>query len=282
MLKKADLKRPHVLIFTDLDGTLLDHHSYSADPAAGLIQNLHSNFPIQVIPVTSKTRAELENMEGLSIFQRAPIIVENGSVLSNLKPLICGHTPSRNRLVLGMDYHQIIEKIAALPPAIRGHIRGFHDMSAEDVARETGLPLDVAVLAKQREATEPFLWDGSDQIFAKLSTIMADAGIVIQRGGRFFHFTGKASKVAAVKRLVKTYIDQGAPKSLATMALGDGPNDRDMIEAVDHGVIMPNPDGISIISDKDNVRMAPHPGPKGWVASVSEILDELGFNAAKI
>ena len=51
-----------------------------------------------------------------------------------------------------------------------------------------------------------------------------------------------------------------------------------MIEAADFGVIMPNPQGVTIESQKPFVRTAPAAGPAGWVAAVTEILAELGLN----
>ena len=61
-----------------------------------------------------------------------------------------------------------------------------------------------------------------------------------------------------------------------TIALGDGPNDLEMIEAGDYGVIIPNPAGTSVQSEVDSVIRAPSPGPAGWVASLSDILGALG------
>jgi predicted mannosyl-3-phosphoglycerate phosphatase (HAD superfamily) len=46
------------LIFTDLDGSLLDHHTYSFAPAANYLDRLETQG-IPVIPITSKTRAEV-------------------------------------------------------------------------------------------------------------------------------------------------------------------------------------------------------------------------------
>ena len=51
------------LIFTDLDGTLLDHDTYSAEPAASLIRTLHEQSVADVIPVTSKTQMELAALD---------------------------------------------------------------------------------------------------------------------------------------------------------------------------------------------------------------------------
>jgi len=46
------------VIFTDLDGSLLDHYSYSFAPAANYLERLESQ-QTPVIAITSKTRAEV-------------------------------------------------------------------------------------------------------------------------------------------------------------------------------------------------------------------------------
>ena len=48
-----------VVVFTDLDGTLMDHDSYDVAPAKAALQALAARS-IPVVPVTSKTRTELE------------------------------------------------------------------------------------------------------------------------------------------------------------------------------------------------------------------------------
>jgi predicted mannosyl-3-phosphoglycerate phosphatase (HAD superfamily) len=46
------------VIFTDLDGSLLDHYTYSFAAATPLLDELNSQ-EIPVIPITSKTYAEV-------------------------------------------------------------------------------------------------------------------------------------------------------------------------------------------------------------------------------
>lgn len=268
----------HFLIFTDLDGTLLDHHDYSAGPASDLVDRLHEKAMVQVIPVTSKTQAELEYLEDFPMFKGALTISENGSVIRAVD-----HSPfflddGSGVLLLSVSYQQILDEIASLQSSLRKRIRGFNDMTTAEVVAETGLTFDDAGRAKQRQATEPFLWSGSDSEMQALRSTMVKAGIHIQRGGRFFHFTGKASKVDAMQMVVEACRKNQRESDYITVALGDGPNDLAMIEAADFGVIMPNPDGVTISSDQASVRMAPAPGPNGWVKAVLEILEELGFN----
>lgn len=265
------------LIFTDLDGTLLDHESYSPRPADTLIKQLHDANIARVMPVTSKTQAELKWLDRAVSFNGSVKISENGSVIHAPHgfPFSGQHTPKT--LVLGVAYQTILSAVAALPDHLRQNISGFADMDAAAVARRTGLPLEDAVRAKERQATEPFLWSGTLTEMDELKQKMAEAGIKIQQGGRFFHFTGAATKEQAVERVTSAYRKNEQERTYVTIALGDGPNDLNMIEAADYGVIIPNANGAAVHSGLPSVHTAEKPGPESWVLSVTQILQELGL-----
>ena len=71
-----------LLVFTDLDGTLLDHHSYSFSAALPALQRLR-RARIPVIPVTSKTLAELAPLMR-ELDNAHPCIAENGGLIALL------------------------------------------------------------------------------------------------------------------------------------------------------------------------------------------------------
>ena len=266
----------HPLIFTDLDGTLLDHDSYSAEPADMLIKQITERAIGTVIPITSKTRAELRSLQGVPTAKLISV-TENGSVIHVPQ----GHPFERagdpEHILLGTAYPDILAAINALPHLIRQYIRGFSDMTDAEVSKATGLGLEAARRARDREASEPFLWSGLDQDLDELGLLMAGAKIRIQRGGRFFHFTGDASKAQAMAIVKNAASDRHRDSAFISIALGDGPNDLEMIEAADIGVIMPNPAGVPIRSDKAHVRIAPAPGPKGWTVALRELFSEMGI-----
>jgi mannosyl-3-phosphoglycerate phosphatase len=268
----------HPVIFTDLDGTLLDHHSYSAQPAERLIQLLCDRDLAEVVPITSKTFAEL-----LWLKRAIPIpftigVTENGSVIHGPEDYFQTDSVRSQTVTLGAAYQDILDQINKLSPSIRRKINGFSDMSVAEVGKATGLSFNDAERAKDRQATEPFLWSGSDEELAALETHVGQVDIQLQRGGRFYHLTGRATKEQAMDYIIKSTAERKANSEIVSIALGDGPNDLAMIEAADIGVIMPNPEGVTIVSTNSHVRTAPFPGPEGWVIAVREILAELGFN----
>ena len=69
----------NALIYTDLDGTLLDHHTYSFEAASPTLAMLRKNGT-PVIPCTSKTRSETTHlMRALEL--DGPMIIENGAAI---------------------------------------------------------------------------------------------------------------------------------------------------------------------------------------------------------
>ncbi|WP_321325214.1 HAD-IIB family hydrolase [uncultured Parasphingorhabdus sp.] len=266
------------VICTDLDGTLLDHHSYSAKPADGLVADLARRSLAEVVPVTSKTHAELLHLQQTLPLPFSLCVTENGSVLHGPENFITGEDDPSGRITMGVAYPAILDQIGKLPASLRRHFRGFSDMSVDAVVEATGLAYGDARRAKDRQATEPFLWSGTDGELESLASVVAESGLRIQRGGRFYHLTGHATKEQAMARIIETIAGRKPDCDILSIALGDGPNDLGMIEAADFGVIMPNPQGVTIVSVKPGVRTAPAPGPEGWVSAVTEILAELGLN----
>ena len=164
-----------LLVFTDLDGTLLDHETYDFRPALPALQALKDNA-IPVILASSKTGAEIAQIRSTLQLQEWPAIVENGAgELPPGKPSTIEHS----------EYHKLRLVLEQLPPALRQSYRGFGDMSVTELVSITGLSIESAKLAQQRAFTEPGLFNGSPADYEKFVSELSSRGVSIKEGGRF-------------------------------------------------------------------------------------------------
>ncbi len=255
------------LIFTDLDGTLLDHRTYSFEAARPALEHLRRNA-IPWVLVTSKTRAETEYWRR-RLGNEHPYIVENGAAALIPRGYFGASVPER--LEWGRPYAELV---AALEEAAREAgcaVRGFHGMTVEEVAVACNLPPELAALAKQREYDEPFeLLDPPRE--AALIEALARRGVRVSRGGRFYHATGPADKARAVLALKRLYEEAAGP--VTTVGLGDALNDLPFLRVVDLPVAVRSPQAPLLTAELAVARLTAERGPEGWNAAVLELTSE--------
>ncbi|PLX41292.1 MAG: hypothetical protein C0608_05880 [Deltaproteobacteria bacterium] len=248
------------VIFTDMDGTLLDHADYSWAPAKGALKRCEREGVV-VVPTSSKTRAELMLwLKKLSL--QAPIISENGAgafpgTLTDGRELFTDELGCEAAKVFCVPIQKVRAAIEELRSRIPGKLINFGQMDLQEIIEHTGLPENEAQLAAERDFDEPFLWEPEPdpEELSEVSMHFAEHGLVMTRGGRFWHLMGGCDKSVAVRWMKKNLFAPGTP----TLALGDAPNDMGMLAAVDKGILM----------DEDDR------GPKRWAREVLLWLDEL-------
>ncbi len=263
------------MIFTDLDGTLLDHDTYDWTPARPALGALTSRG-IPVVLCSSKTRAEMRGLAS-AMHLDAPLIVENGGAIwlpaswRDRLPDAAVPVDDGWLVVLGTHADVLRPALAALAAALHTGLRGFSQMDVAEVARRTGLPVETAALAARREFSEPFVAD-RDVSLRDLVAAARDHGLQVTRGGRFFHLIGSSDKGRAV-RVVSGWLGAGTVGT--TLGFGDAPNDLPLLQAVDVPIIVPRPDGTphpDLVAALPHARLAPEPGPAGWNAAALEWL----------
>lgn len=249
---------PDLLVFSDLDGTLLDHETYTWQPARPALEHLR-NLGAGLVLASSKTAAEIAPLRAEIGFSDWPAIVENGSGLLPPGQTDPGETAT---------YDKLRAILADLP---RG-FRGFADMSADDIATVTGLSPKAARQAQDRRFSEPGLWTGSDDGLNVFTQAAQAAGLTLQRGGRFLTLSFGGTKAGRMKELI------AAHRPRHTLALGDAPNDADMLQTAEFGVIVANPSAPDPGIDAPHIRKTHHTGPQGWSDAVLDILDALALS----
>jgi mannosyl-3-phosphoglycerate phosphatase len=268
----------HPIIFTDLDGTLLDHYSYSFEKAREALQKI-SSAQIPLIICTSKTRAEIEVWRQ-KLNNDAPFISENGGAIFFPREK---WTFDKDKIIdkdeykiieLGMKYSELLARFRSIKNIFRERIQGFSDMGIGEVARLTGLSRDEAALAMKREYTEPFLFDGDEEALKDLQKEVTSLKLNLTRGGRFFHLLGNNDKGKAVRIVIERYQKQF--EYVKAIALGDSYNDLSMLKAVDFPILVQKPGGIYDKKTRNlpNLVRAPGVGPIGWNSALLKVLGE--------
>ena len=265
------------LIFTDLDGTLLDHEDYSFSAAHGMLHKL-AQHKITVIPNTSKTRAEVLNIRQAMELTGA-FIVENGAAV--YLPIAClpqqpADTTEDNGYwckTFAPPRSLWIDLLGSMQAQYGDLFRHFATMTVEQVAKSTGLAAQDAQLAMQREFGEPIEWLGSIEQKNHFIAALKAQGANPVEGGRFMHLKGDTDKGLAMQWLVTQYQEQLDQQEWVSVALGDGQNDVSMLELADYSVRILSPvNPLPVINTNQNLITSTLTGPAGWAECLENLL----------
>jgi mannosyl-3-phosphoglycerate phosphatase len=265
-----------LIVFTDLDGTLLDYPDYSFENALPALDLLREK-DVPLVISSSKTRKEIEYYR-VKLANTHPFISENGGGIfiptDYFDHQIMDSTSIFEEndyqvIRLGADYSHLRKAVYDLRKE-GFQIKGFGDMTVEELAEMAHMSIDEAEMAKLRDFDEPFLFDGSEEEIARLVGSIKARGFSFTRG-RFFHILGNSDKGKAVSILSRLYREKFG--EIITAAIGDSPNDLPMLEKVDISVIVQKFDGTydNGVTVNDLMK-AEGIGPYGWNEAVTKIM----------
>lgn len=266
---------PPRLVVTDLDGSLLDHHSYDASPAKAWLARL-KQAKVPVIPVTSKTRAELFHLREALGLTMTPFVAENGAVIG-LPPGWCHarlDRPGNGRdgMVIkhpSVDIGFIRARLDVWRKRLGVRFTPMSELTLDDLTGLTGLDTHQAQMARQREGSEPLLWHDDDTSLETFRRALEGDGLQLTQGGRFYHVMGSASdKGSAVTWLVGRFRALRGREPLS-IGLGDGPNDVSMLNAVDQAVVIRGHHDLKVEPTNPQLYRTRATGPDGWVEGMS-------------
>ncbi len=249
-----------LLVVTDLDGTLLDHHSYSFAPARDALELIRQRR-VPLVLCSSKTRPEMVALQD-ALDIEAPFICENGAAI---------YTPGETQPdALVPPRSAVLAVLRRLRAEHEFAFTGFADMSVAEIAESTGLSLEAAALAATRDFSEPLRWEDTGARLEQFHACLAEEDLVAQQGGRFLTVAGPTDKGIALTRLRQRYV-----ATATVIALGDSPNDQSMLAVADIAVIIKSARSDSLDPQEPaRVIRSSHPGPLGWQEAMLPLLEE--------
>lgn len=264
------------LIFTDLDGTLLNHHSYSFGDNIKIIQILldHSH---QIIINSSKTFLEILKIRKKLGLESMPFSCENGAVIyypkSNFqKPLgslnfkefwkkkvITKSSQFWHRYLLQQNKYFKFEIAQDLPIKLLKERTGLKDIK----------PM------LSREGSQLIIWKDSQLNLSKFKKQIKriHSGVFIQ-GGRFIQLSSSCSKRISTKLISHTYFEQFHDKYYKSIiAIGDNQNDIDMLNYAKYPCLIKSNKSQfpKLYKNKNQIFQSRSLAPKGWKEVIKDL-----------
>lgn len=268
-----------LVVFTDLDGTLLDSRTYSAEPAREALGLLAARG-VSIVFCSSKTAAEQRAIRAELGLVRAPFIVENGSAVivpdeirlpvTDWSP-VAGEATERVH-VLGINAFAVRTAIGRAAAASGTRVTGYSDLTVEDVAGLTGLDLEAAGRARARDYSETLVDQFSVEAWSAFEAALLVEGACGRHGGRFRTITGLAADKGRAVRILTDLYRAAVGRPILTAGLGDSANDESLLTAVDRPFLLPRPDGTPVPMEIRQLRRMKQPGPRGWKEAILEFL----------
>jgi mannosyl-3-phosphoglycerate phosphatase family protein len=267
------------LVFTDLDGTLLDAHTYSAEPARPALELLAARA-IPVVFCSSKTAAEQRSIRVELGLPPAPFIVENGSAIIVHEEaglavtdwsIVRDQAGERVR-ILGRPADEVRSGIRRAAKAAGLETTGYSDLSVAQVAGLTGLDPSAAERARRRDYSETLINAFSPAGWAALEAALLQEGLSCRHGGRFRTVTGIGADKGRAARLVAGFYSTAKGMPVVTAGLGDSANDESLLATVDRPYLLARPDGTWAPLQAPGLERVQQAGPHGWHAAILDLL----------
>ncbi len=267
--------KPHLVILTDLDGSLLDADTYDYGAARSALQDLRAR-QIPVMFCTSKTFAEVEPLRR-EMKNAHPFIVENGGAVyipNGYFPEAPEHSIRRNGydvVEFGTSYSTLREGLRAIERKLGIRLKGLGDMNVDEVVATTGLSPIQAMAAQKREYDEPFLVNDPSKMF-EIRHEAGQLGLLVVLAGRFAHLVGGTHTGPACRTLLESCRKHWGAIKIA--AIGSSLNDIPMLEQADYPFLVEQRGGgyQSGIAFKKLIRVEGI-GPVGWATCIQQLGD---------
>jgi mannosyl-3-phosphoglycerate phosphatase len=272
---------PRHVIFTTVEGALLDSGSRSWAPAADALAEI-SRRRTPLVLSSRGTRAELEPFRR-KIEHSHPFITESGGGLflpDGYFSLALEGAARAGRYFcapFGQPYAAVTQALAEIAAKARASVVGYSQLSARELAPNTGESPREAELARQREFSERFFFAGNvEKSATRFAKIAREKHWDTVPGEPFWELRSGNDEGRAVRYSMRLYRTSMRSR-LRSVGIGCGTGDLSLLLSVDHPIILPdsrnivNPDLVARLPD---AILGEAPGAPGWNEVVLRLLED--------
>ena len=270
------MKSCQIFIFTDLDGSLLNHNNFEFKEIKDFILNCISNG-IKIIPNTSKTEKEIQVfIEQLG--QNLPFVIENGAAIHNLDLVHPKIKFKNNSIIFSRSLSEIFEQFKKnIPIDFQKRCFFLKDMSFIEQMKILGLNKKYLPFALNRYYSMPLVFEGSKEIKNEFTSLLKTIGMKLHEGGRVYNISDDCSKGKAMTTLIEI-LENDLDYKTHTIVIGDSPNDISMLKVCDQPCVIPLPNKNNLCHLKDHkIIRATQSAPMGWEEVVRASLKKINF-----
>ena len=261
-----------IIIFTDLDETLLKENKYHYNILNSFIKKL-LKYGCIIIPVTSKTYLEVIDIL-THIKYKLPFSVENGAAyylpIKNTKdyiykkilnPYAVNKTIIRKILNKNIfkNYLQNIKFIENLPSIDQKKITKLNNKQLENF--------------NSRQYSIPVILNGDKYFKKKFEAALLKYNLKVIFGGKLNNISGLHSKLNSLNFFTNQYKKKLRTKKMITISLGDHQNDTEILNYSNYSGIIKNKTYKFInLKKKNNIFRSFTSEPNGWVEVLKKII----------
>ncbi|MFH1861915.1 MAG: hypothetical protein ABH878_03795 [bacterium] len=264
------------LVFTGIGGGMMDIDSTTFATLSPAFRLLRSRR-IPLIITTKKTAAEVVPfMRFFRLYD--PFIVEDGAAIYipekslTVKFSFSGRVENHKVIELGIKRSVILNRLAALRKKSGFQLFGLSEVQTMQEAQFTNPSMNSQTVSKH-EYSEPVFFEGGEQDFEALRTVVQDFGLRLMQNGDGLVLTGDHDEGSAVRFIVQLYREEFPDQQITTIGLGDSFLDISMLFAVDQPVLVRQPDGrFDSKVGRRGMRFTRDSGPEGWNLAVQALV----------
>ena len=260
----------YILIFTDLDGTLLNRDNFKFESTKPFLKELKKKNII-IIPNSSKTEDEIIEFNNEANFQ-FPFISENGSIIHNLNFL---NHEFPDKIMLAKNIHEI-QKIfdKNIRQDLKSKCKVISSLTMSEQTQIFGLPENKLKQVYKRSCTITIIFEGNNEEKLSLKNILLKNCLDLKDGGRVINLGDRINKADAMKKITQMLETKFKCKP-KTIAVGDNHNDLEMLQNSDIPCLVKNDKFLKKNLQIKNLIISKQAAPEGWVEIVKLALEKI-------